>query len=232
MALREGILRRRPVLAAGLALVVLGLAGCGAAATTKGAAASTKAPKLNPAETAAFEIVRLQSIVPFTTAQDQTLETILSALAKDPNQSASALAAQAKAITAVFTPTQQTAIKNAGLGSVTTAGFGGGPFARGGHFSGTPPAGAHFSGTRKFSGTGKFSSTGHFSRTGKGGAGAFGPSLAYTLALDTLEGKTLGRPGGFPGAPGGGSSSSSSSSSGGSTAGGTATGGTTSTTSA
>lgn len=204
MALREGILRRRPVLAAGLALVVLGLAGCGAAATTKGAAASTKAPKLNPAETAAFEIVRLQSIVPFTTVQDQTLEPILSALAKDPNQSASALAAQAKAITAVFTPTQQTAIKNAGLGSVTTAGFGGGGFARGGHFSGTPPTGAHFSGTRNFSGTG------HFRRTGKGPGGAFGPSLAYTLALDTLEGKTLSRPGGFPGAPGGGASSSGS----------------------
>lgn len=229
MALREAILRRRPIVAAGLALAVLGLAGCGAATTKTGAAAASKAPKLNPAETAAFEIVRLQSIVPFTAAQDQTLEPILSALAKDPNQSASALAAQAKAITAVFTPTQQTAIKNAGLGSVATAGFGGGGFARGGHFSGTPPAGAHFSGTRKFSGTHKFSGTGHFSRTGKGGAGAFGPSLAYTLALDTLEGKTLGRPGGFPGAPGGGSSSSSS---GGSTPGGTTAGGTTSTTSA
>ncbi len=171
----------------GVAAALLGmvLAGCAKAAPAS-TAGQTTARKLNPAQTAAFEIIRVQSIVPFTAAQDQQLEPMLSALAKDPKQTAAQLAADAKQITAVFTATQQTALKNAGLGSVTATGngFGRGGFA-GGHFRGTRP---HVSGTgpRKFSGA------------GGGRPAAFRGSFVYTLALDTLEGKrpTLGpRPG-------------------------------------
>lgn len=193
---------RLRTLGAAAALLGMVLAGCGKAPTAASTAGKPAAPKLNPAETAAFEIVRVQSIVPFTASQVSELEPMLSALVKDPNQTATQLAADAKQITAVFTPTQQTALKNAGLGSVTAlgGGFGGGAFA-GRHFSGTRP---HFSGTRPhFSGTRP-----HFSGTGSGKRPAFNASFVYTLALDTLEGKrpTFGpRPGASgTGATGGG----------------------------
>ena len=214
------------------ALCGVALAGCGkATAPTTGGAAGTPrhtAPKLNPAETAAFEIVRLQSIVPFSQAQVQKLEPMLEALIKNPNQSASAIAADAKQITSEFTSTQQTAIKNAGLGSVTAAGgaggFGGRGFAGGGHFSGTRP---RFSGVRPGSNGGSFRR--RFSGTGNGKPPALRGSFAYTLALDTLEGKRPtfpGRPGGAA-APGGGSPATSGTPQGGAPATSGSSGGTT-----
>lgn len=150
------------------------LAACGRA-TASGAAggAAGSLPQLNPAERAAFEIVRLQTIVPFTSAQAQQLEPLLRSLIRDPNVSAGVLAADAKKITAVFTPTQDTAIKNAGLGSVTAAA----------PFGAAAPARRRFGGPRAH-GTGP-----RFSGPRNGKRRAFNGSFAYTLALDALKGR-------------------------------------------
>ena len=193
-------MRRRGVLLAAAAGLALVLASCGAAGspTTSGQPSSTgSAPArvrtLNPAEQAAADIIRVQSVVPFSPAQIQTLVPMLQALAANPNQTASVLATDGRALQAVLTSMQQEALRNMGSAS--------GP---GGFFPGGGPGPAGFRGRRSPSLRAQGSGSG--APSGSGVGRARGPSLIYTLALDRLQGTapSLPAPGsGTAGAPAG-----------------------------
>lgn len=212
--------------AAGLTLLVA-LAGCGAGAPAGGGAApaasasasSAARPGLNPAQVAASEIIRLQPVVPFSSAQVATLLPILQALAGNPALPAAQLATDGQQLQAVFTSTQQEALKN--MGSQSGAGFGPGGTAPRSGFSGTGAGGGAFtgpfrrggaSGSRSGPGPGARSSTsGGGPRTSGAGpsgfaagrGGAFAAGGIYQIAIETLQGQTptLAGGGGPAGAP-------------------------------
>ncbi len=193
----KGAARAMSLLALAGCLVVL--AGCGAAAATTstgggtGAAATPTAAtssahgapaagakrrfKPNPAIRAASQIVLVAPVVPFSAQQVKTLVPMLQALAKDPKLSASALAAKAKALTAVLTTQQTQALRNMLKSHFTTTG----PFFAGG---------AH--GAR-----GRRRPAGGAAHPPKG-ARHFNPASIYRRAIAVLQGKATG---GF-GAPG------------------------------
>lgn len=192
---------------AAVLLTMLSTAACGAAARPAGtagtsAASSSAAPRaraLNPAQQAALEIVRVQSVVPFSKTQIQALLPMLQALQTDPRQPAATLAQDAKQIEAVLSTLQREALKN--MGSNNSTGFpGASGFPR---FRSRTAAGA-FRRFRSRSGAGSFSGAGpRFSRKGLGGGAGF----IYTLAIDTLQGKSP-----FPGAASGPGTAAASSS--------------------
>ncbi len=191
-------LGRAPAACAAALVLALATAACGAgsaggkAAVAAGSSSSAARPHftLNPAETAALDIVRLQPVVPFTSAQVQQLVPMLQALAADPNQPASALTADGARIEAVFTSTQQEALKNMGSGTGPGFRFSGGaagPGGSGGAFRGRSGTAGALRRSSAASGAGR--------RPFRSGSGAGGASFAYTAAINTLEGKAA-----FPGA--------------------------------
>ena len=190
----KGAARAMSLLALAGCLVVL--AGCGAAAATTstgggtGAAATPTAAtssahgapaagakrrfRANPAIRAASEIIQVAPVVPFSAQQVKTLVPMLQALAKDPKLSASALAAKAKALTAVLTTQQTQALRNMLKSHFTTTG----PFFAGGARGRRRPAGG----------------AAHPPK----GARHFNPASIYRRAIAVLQRKATG---GF-GAPG------------------------------
>ena len=205
--------RRLPrLVGAALFLTMLGTAACGAAAHPAGTAgtsgahssAAAGAGTLKPTQLAALEIVRVQSVVPFSAAQLQQLIPMLQALQANPHQPAATLAQDAKNMEAVFSPLQNEALKNMGSnGSTGFPGTSGFPRFRSGTASGSA-AGA-FRRFRSNSGSGSSSGAGpRLSRTGPGGGAGF----IYTLAIDTLQGKSPFPNAGRAGGPGTASASS------------------------
>lgn len=180
---------RARLLASGLGTLLLFCSACGAAAGATPAAGGTsgaahgpagarggRAPRaLNPAMRAAIDVIRLEPVVPFTSAQVQKIVPLLQGLAKAPNASASQLASEGQAIEAQFTATQQEALKNMAAAGPTGAagatGSAGGGFGPGGR--GFPPGGGR----------------GRFSRSGSGAGGTPpGPAAIYQRAISILQG--------------------------------------------
>lgn|GEM_PF-5398579 len=176
---------RLGVLGLGMGAMLLCCTACGAATSSPASPSSRSAAgrqprQVNPAMQAALEVIRLEPVVPFSSSQVQKMVPILQALAKTPNEASADLATQGKAIEALFTATQQEALKNmaaAGPGAAggPAGGFGGGP---GG-------AGARAGAGR---GAGGF----RFSRSGSSASGAgaprFNPAAIYQRAISTLQG--------------------------------------------
>ena len=164
---------RVAVAGVGIAGLVLFSAACGRPA------AARHGRTVDPAVAAALEVIRVEPVVPFTAAQVAKLVPILQGLAQAPTESAANLAAKATQMEAVFTATQQEALKNMGPGQ----GFAGGGTARARGAGGSRPGGATAgaSGTRRFSGPPGAAGAG-------GTRGQFTGAAIYPRALATLQG--------------------------------------------
>ncbi len=98
----------------GAALIVTVLLGAGTWVWAAGAHAprGASAVDTNPAARAAVEVIRIESVAPFSPVQVQHLVPVLQALAEQPSQSRLALARRAGAMESVLTKGQRNALAN------------------------------------------------------------------------------------------------------------------------